>query len=180
MISTCSRLRSHLKFCGIKLGTTERRIQRSRSTKCQKRHETTCFRSFQGLLIGSDGWFMASKMNGSVLRKCDSSQTSKSSPSFCQRLVASQLERLTKPIVGLEGGCSWPIWKDPGAASGMWEPSGNHLGTIWEPSGKGRKKISAPLSSCMQHLFIAGEKKAMMPCGIDGICQVRWRLPFGH
>ena len=69
------------------------------------------------------------------------------SPSFCQRLVASQLERLTKPIVGLEGGCSWPIWKNPGAASGMWEPSGNHL-------GKAEKKL-VPHSAPTLQLYAA-------------------------
>ena len=227
MISTCSRLRSHLKFCGIKLGN---RAHRTTNPKVQvnKASETTWNDMLSQLprLVDRFRWLvpMASKMNGSVLGKFDSSQTSES-PESCRLRPAPCGEptgEINQTHCGLGGRvqlahlkksrcCIWDvgtiwepsgnhlgtiwepsgnhlgtIWEPSGNHLGtIWEPSGNHLGTIWEPSGnhlgtiwERPNKMSAPLSSCMQHLLI-GEKNAM-PCGIDGICQVRWRLPFGH
>ena len=133
-------------------GNTERRIQRSRSTKCQKRHETTCFRSFQGLLIGSDGWFMASKMKGSVLGKFDSSQTSKSPEPFVLPAPCGEpTGEINQTHCGLGGRvqlahlkksrcCIWDVGT-------IWEPSGNHL-------GKAEKKL-VPHSAPTLQLYAA-------------------------
>ena len=138
MISTCSHLRSHLKFCGIKLGnrahrTTNPKVQVNKASETTKK--TTCEIAASKAcwlvpMVGSDG-LQNERLSSWKIRQLPDFQDSPESfvlPAPCGEPTGEinqthcglggrvQLAHLKKSRC-----CIWDVGT-------IWEPSGNHLG----------------------------------------------------